>query len=127
MSTSIVFLGKPDLAHLISDGTALTLATGGTADAGNGILVDHIRLVNTTGGAIDVTVDIYDIAETTAYLLLDSHTLAAQSTESTPADVSSSVYKITEWNFVPSGHLLRVTAAAGVHCFAATVSGLGVP
>lgn len=123
MSTSVVFVGKPDTARLITVGTsAETLVDGGD----NGMLVDHIRINNATAGSINVTLDIYN--GTTAYQLLTTHTLVVAGTESTEEGIPKSVYVDRDWHWIPGGSFLRVTGTAlGLHCFASTVGPLGAP
>jgi hypothetical protein len=108
--------GRVETTSVILSGTSATTIIDAED---NGTLVEHIRLVNTTGGAIDVTVDRYDVANTTAHVLVQEHSLAAKSTES--GNTSTSVYEITMPNWLKKNWLVRVTGNTGVHVTATHV------
>jgi hypothetical protein len=104
--------GRVETTSVILSGTSATTIVD-IASTENGTLIEHIRLVNTTGGAIDTTVDLYDVANTTAYVLVQEHSLALKSTES--ADQSTSVYEVIMPIWLNKGWRLRVTGNTGVH------------
>jgi hypothetical protein len=108
--------GRVETESVILSGTSATTILDAED---NGSLIEHIRLVNTTGGAIDVTVDRYNVSATTAYVLVQEHGLAAKSTES--ANLSTSVYEIVMPLWLPKGWLLRVTGNTGIHVTATHV------
>ena len=108
--------GRVETEAVILSGTGATTILDAED---NGSLIEHIRLVNTTGGAIDVTVDRYKVSTTTAYVLVQSHTLAIAGTES--ANLSTSVYEIVMPLWLAKGWLLRVTGNTGVHVTATHV------
>lgn len=108
--------GRVETEAVILSGTGATTIVDAEE---NGSLIEHIRLVNTTGGAIDVTVDRYKVATTTAYVLVQEHSLALKSTES--GNLSTSVYEIIMPLWLPKGWLLRVTGNTGVHVTATHV------
>lgn len=116
---------KQDRGRVETDAVILS-GTGATeiiAASDNGTLVEYIRLVNTTAGAIDVTIDRYDVTNTTAHVLVQEHSLAAKSTES--ADKSTSVYEIFAPHWLAKNWRLRVTGNTGVHVMATHVRPVG--
>jgi len=104
--------GRVETKVVILSGTAATTIID-IPTTENGTLIEHIRLANTTAGAIDVTVDLYDVTNTTAYVLVQEHSLAIKSTES--GNVSTAVYEIIMPLWLPKGWRLRVAGATGVH------------
>lgn len=112
--------GRVETEDVILSGTSATLVVDGGE---NGTLIEHIRVVNTTGGAIDITVDRYDVTNTTAYVMVQEHTLAAKSTES--GDESTSVYEIVMPHWLKKNWRLRVTGNTGIHITATHVRPIG--
>lgn len=110
--------GRVETKSVILSGTGATTIVD-IASTENGTLIEHIRIVNTTSGAIDTTIDLYDVANTTAYVLVQEHSLAVKSTES--ADKSTAVYEIIMPIWLDKGWRLRVTGNTGVHVHATHV------
>ena len=98
--------------------TARVRLSGVTAttiiDAGkSGTLVDNIHVCNMGAGTPDITIDCYDVTNTTAYVLVQEHSLTARGTESTELGVPKSIYDyILPFN-LPATWLLRVTSTVG--------------
>ena len=104
--------GRVETTDVILSGTGATTIID-IPSTENGTLIEHIRVVNTTGGAIDITVDRYDVTNTTAHVLVQEHSLAAKSTES--GNVSTSVYEIDMPHWLQKLWRLRVTGNTGIH------------
>lgn len=112
--------GRVETEDKILAGTSATTIV----DAGeNGTLVEYIRVTNTTGSAVDITIDRYDVANTTAYVMAQEHSLAAKSTES--GNNSTSVYEVVAPHWLKKNWLLRVTGNTGVHITATHVRPIG--
>lgn len=92
-------------------------------DAGDkGGWAEDILIVNTGSGTPDITIDRYD--GTTAFVLLQEHTLAAKSTESTELGVPKSIFMLKMPIYLNRNELIRVTSTVGsnaVHCHATLI------
>lgn len=106
--------GRVETTDFVLSGTGANEVLA-IASSENGTLIEHIRLVNTTGSAIDVTVDRYDVANSKAHVLVQEHSLAAKSSETTDGAGSKSVYEIVMPMWLDKNWKLRVTGNSDVH------------
>lgn len=108
----------------LSGTTATTIVDG----EDNGTLIEDILVANTGSGTPDITIDAYDVTNTTAYVLVQEHSLTAKSTENTTTDAPRANFRLTMPMWLPKNWLLRVTSTAGsnaVHVTATHVRPLG--
>lgn len=81
-------------------------------DAGDsGCFVEDALVSNTGSGTPDITLDRYD--GTTAFVLVQEHSLAAKSTESTELGVPKSIFRLTMNIYLNRNELLRITSTVG--------------
>ncbi len=94
--------GFLDTVQVILSGTSPTPIFTASDVGNNGLIIDSVRLVNTTGGSLNVALDRHD--GTTAFVLYPSTALAA----------AGVVQLETPW-LLRRAWNLRVTGAAGIH------------
>lgn len=102
----------------LSDTSATTLVNAGD----KGCRVDDILIVNMGSGTPDITIDRYD--GTTAFVLVQEHSLTAKSAEGGDLKFPQSTYRLTFPIYLLKDELLRVTSTVGsnvVHCHATLV------
>ncbi len=112
--------GKGETQSIRLSGTSVTTLV----DAGDqGCRVVDILIVNMGSGTPDITIDRYD--GTTAFVLVQEHSLTAKSTEGgDTTKFPGSTYRLTFPIYLLRNELLRVTSSVGsnvVHCHATLV------
>lgn len=111
--------GRVETARVRLSGTGATeIVDGGE----NGTLIEDILVANTGSGTPDITIDCYDETNTTAYVLLQEHSLTAKSTENTTTDAPRANYRLTMPMWLPKNWLLRVTSTVGSSVVHVTVT-----